>query len=41
LNYGAGLGEIGFRLGATLLLSALYLGAGMLIFQRLQMREHA
>jgi ABC-2 type transport system permease protein len=41
LNYGAGLGEIGFRLGATLLLSALYLGVGVLVFQRLQMRERA
>jgi ABC-2 type transport system permease protein len=41
LNYGAGLKEIGFRLGATLLLSALYLGAGVHIFQRLQMRERA
>lgn len=38
LTYGAGLGEAAFRLGATLLLSVLYLGAGVLIFQRLQMR---
>jgi len=41
LTYGAGLGEIGFRLGATLLLSALYFAAGVVIFQRLQMRDRA
>lgn len=39
LTYGAGLGEIGFRLGATLVLSALYFLAGVFIFQRLQMRD--
>jgi ABC-2 type transport system permease protein len=41
LSYGAGLREIGFRLGATLLLSVLYLAAGVFVFQRLQMRERA
>jgi ABC-2 type transport system permease protein len=41
LSYGAGLSEIGFRLGATLFLSALYFAAGVLIFQRLQMRTSA
>ncbi|MCP4517968.1 MAG: ABC transporter permease [Delftia sp.] len=41
LSYGAGLGEVAFRLGATLFLSALYLGAGVFVFQRLQMRERA
>jgi ABC-2 type transport system permease protein len=39
LSYGAGLSEIGFRLGATLVLSALYFVAGVLIFQRRQMRD--
>jgi ABC-2 type transport system permease protein len=41
LTYGAGLREVGFRLGATLLLSALYFAAGVVIFQRLQMRDRA
>jgi ABC-2 type transport system permease protein len=41
LSYGAGLSEVGFRLGAALLLSILYLGAGVLLFQRLQMRQAA
>jgi len=39
INYGAGLREIGFRLGATLLLSALYFAVGVLIFQRRQMHS--
>jgi ABC-2 type transport system permease protein len=37
LTYGAGLPEIGFRLGAALILSALYLAVGVVIFQRRQM----
>jgi ABC-2 type transport system permease protein len=41
LSYGAGPSEVGFRLGAALLLSILYLGAGVLLFQRLQMRQAA
>jgi ABC-2 type transport system permease protein len=39
LTYGAGLGEVGFRLGATLLLSVAYFSGGVLIFRRLQMRD--
>jgi ABC-2 type transport system permease protein len=39
LSYGAGLSEIAFRLGATLVLSALYFGIGVVVFQRLQMRD--
>ncbi len=39
LSYGVGLREAGFRLGATLLLSAFYFVVGVLIFQRLQMRS--
>jgi ABC-2 type transport system permease protein len=39
LTYGAGLREVAFRLGATLLLSVLYFLAGVVIFQRLQMRD--
>lgn len=38
LFYGAGLGKIAFRLGATLLLSLLYFALGVMIFGRLQMR---
>lgn len=38
LTYGADLGQIAFRLGATLLLSAAYFGVGVIVFQRLQMR---
>jgi ABC-2 type transport system permease protein len=41
LSYGADLSEVGFRLGAALLLSILYLGAGVILFQRLQMRAAA
>lgn len=41
LSYGANLGEISFRLGLTLLLSLAYLAAGVIIFQRLKMREQA
>ncbi len=37
LAYGADLGEIGFRLTVTLLLSGLYLWVGVLAFKRLQM----
>ena len=40
LSYGVGLKEIGFRLGATLVLSILYFVIGVVIFQRLQMREY-
>lgn len=39
LAYEAGLGEIGFRLAATLLLSVLYFALGVVIFQRRQMRR--
>jgi ABC-2 type transport system permease protein len=39
LSYGAGLREVAFRLGATLLLSSLYFAAGVAAFRRLQMRE--
>jgi ABC-2 type transport system permease protein len=39
LNYGAGLREIGFRLGATLFLSVLYFAVGVVIFQRRQMHS--
>ncbi len=39
LSYGAGLGEIAFRLGATLILSLLYFGLGVVVFQRLKMRK--
>ena len=39
LSYGAGLEEIAFRLGATLVLSLLYLGLGVAVFQRLKMRD--
>jgi ABC-2 type transport system permease protein len=40
LSYGAGLKEIGFRLGATLVLSILYFVIGVITFQRLQMRDY-
>jgi ABC-2 type transport system permease protein len=39
LTYGYGLREIAFRLTATLILSTLYFIAGLVIFDRLQMRE--
>ncbi len=39
LNYGAGLREISFRLGATLLLSLFYFAVGVVIFQRRQMQS--
>jgi len=39
LVYGAGLGEIAFRLGVTLLVSGFYFVIGILVFQRLQMRR--
>lgn len=39
LTYGFGLREVAFRLGATLLLSTLYFVAGVVVFNRLQMRE--
>jgi ABC-2 type transport system permease protein len=38
LSYGAGLQEVGFRLGATVVLSAFYFVVGVLVFQRWQMR---
>ncbi len=38
LTYGDGLAEVAFRLGATLLLSALYFAAGVVAFRRWQMR---
>ena len=37
LSYGAGLSEIGFRLGALALLSTVYFAIGVVIFRRLQM----
>jgi ABC-2 type transport system permease protein len=40
LTYGAGPREIAFRLGATVLLSVLYFLAGVIIFQRRQMRDN-
>ena len=39
LSYGFGVREIAFRLLATLVLSLLYFSAGVIIFQRLQMRN--
>jgi ABC-2 type transport system permease protein len=39
LSYGAGLREIGFRLGATLVVSAFYFVVGVIVFQRLQMQS--
>jgi ABC-2 type transport system permease protein len=39
INYGMGLREIGFRLGMTLFLSALYFAVGVVIFQRRQMQS--
>jgi ABC-2 type transport system permease protein len=39
LGYGAGVGEVGFRLAATLLLSLLYFALGVGVFRRVQMRE--
>jgi ABC-type multidrug transport system permease subunit len=39
LTYGAGLSEIGFRVGAMLLLSALYFGLGVIVFHQRQMRH--
>jgi ABC-2 type transport system permease protein len=41
LSYGAGLREIAFRLGATLVLSLLYFGVGVAVFQRLRMQRRA
>jgi hypothetical protein len=35
---GAGFGEVTFELAALLLLTALYFGAGVWMFQRTQMR---
>jgi ABC-2 type transport system permease protein len=39
LCYGAGLRDIAFRLGATLVLSLLYFAVGVVVFQRVQMRN--
>jgi len=39
LTFGSGLGEIGFRLGWALALSGVYFVAGVLVFQRTQMRR--
>jgi hypothetical protein len=41
LSYGVGFEEVGFRLTATLVLSVLYFGFGVLVFQRLRMRDTA
>ena len=41
LSYGAGLSEIAFRLAATSVLSLVYFALGVLVFQRLKMRESA
>ncbi|MCP4540231.1 MAG: ABC transporter permease [Chloroflexi bacterium] len=40
LAYGAGLKDIGFRLGAALILSIVYFAAGVVIFQRRQMQSN-
>jgi ABC-2 type transport system permease protein len=40
LCYGASLSDVSFRLGMTFVTSALYLIGGVLIFQRLKMRDH-
>ncbi len=40
LTYGANLKEVGFRLGATLILSMIYFAVGVLIFQRRQMQSN-
>ncbi len=39
LSYGDGLGEVAFRLGATLVLSLFYFALGVVVFQRLKMRD--
>jgi ABC-2 type transport system permease protein len=39
LVYGAGLQDIAFRLGMTFLLSLVYLVSGIVVFQRLKMRD--
>jgi ABC-2 type transport system permease protein len=39
LTYGAGLKEVGFRLGATLILSLAYFAVGVMVFQRRQMQS--
>lgn len=39
LTYGADLKEIGFRLGATLILSLAYFAVGVMVFQRRQMQS--
>jgi ABC-type multidrug transport system permease subunit len=39
LTYGAPIGDIAFRLGATLLLAALYMAAGILVFGRLHLHN--
>jgi hypothetical protein len=39
LAYGASFSEIAFRLGATLVLSAVYLAAGVWLFQRFKMHR--
>ncbi len=41
LSYGVGFDKVGFRLAATLVLSILYFGVGVLVFQRLRMRDTA
>ena len=41
LSYGVRFEEVGFRLAATLLLSLLYFCVGVLVFQRLRMRDTA
>jgi len=41
LTYGAGLREIAFRLGVTMVLSLLYFALGVFAFQRLKMRDQA
>jgi ABC-2 type transport system permease protein len=39
LTYGADLREVGFRLGATLILSLAYFAVGVMVFQRWQMQS--
>jgi hypothetical protein len=41
LSYGVRFEGVGFRLAATLVLSVLYFCVGVLVFQRLRMRDMA
>lgn len=37
---GAGLGDVAFEMGALVLLSGLYFGLGVWLFQRMHLRRH-